>query len=89
MSFLKTSTLQLGDETLELTELAALGQLAVMEAQEAQGISQYDGIFNACRYGVVGWSAKSLDEVKATVTLAQANTIATAVFALSGVAQKN
>lgn len=87
MSYLKEEKVKIEslNETLTLRELNAAGQIALMEAKD----TNFEGMFIACKHGVMEWAEKSVDEIKGMLTLRQAGEVSTAVFELSGVEVKN
>jgi hypothetical protein len=83
---LKQKTVQVESlgEGLLLRQLSAKGQISIIEAE-----NQYDGVLIACKYGVVDWADKSVDEIAEMITLEQAGEISTHIFALSEITEKN
>lgn len=82
MQYLKEKTVRVESiaDSILIRELSALAQIQIIEAQE----TPFEGLFIACKFGVVDWSEKSVDEIKGLVTLSQASEIAGLVFELSG-----
>lgn len=68
-------------ETLTIKQLPAIAQIQIMESQES---GAYDGLFVACKYGVVEWSEKTIDELKGILPMSLAVEVSGHVFALSG-----
>lgn len=83
MSYLKQKTVHIESlgEDLLIRELPSAAQLQMIEHKD----SPFEGIFIACKFGVVDWAEKSLDEIKEMISMRQANEVSSAVFDISGV----
>jgi len=87
MSYLKQEEVRISSlgDFLTIRQLPARAQIEMIEAQD----KPFEGLFIACKHGVVAWHERSLDDIKDSITLEQASEISAAVFALSGVESKN
>ena len=82
MSYLKEKMVRVEalGASLLLRELSALAQIEIMGAAE----SPFEGVFIACKHGVVDWADKSIDDLKGMMTLQQASEVAGVIFEMSG-----
>ena len=82
MSYLKEKMVRVEalGASLLLRELSALAQIEIMGAAEAP----FEGVFIACKHGVVDWADKSIDDLKGMMTLQQASEVAGVIFEMSG-----